>query len=68
MINSIGNLAGFAGPYAMGWIKDSTGTYAGGLLSLAAVGVIAMVIVLALEHDGSLERVPKAIDLASESR
>ena len=37
MINSIGNLAGFAGPYAMGWIKDSTGTYAGGLLSLAAV-------------------------------
>ena len=38
MINSIGNLAGFAGPYAMGWIKDSTGSYAGGLLSLAAVG------------------------------
>lgn len=22
MINSIGNLAGFAGPYAIGWIKD----------------------------------------------
>ena len=39
MINSIGNLAGFAGPYAMGWIKDSTGSYAGGLLSLAAVAV-----------------------------
>ena len=51
MINSIGNLAGFAGPYAMGWIKDSTGTYAGGLLALAAVGVIAMIIVLALGDD-----------------
>ena len=62
MINSIGNLAGFAGPYAMGWIKDSTGSYAGGLLLLAAVGVIAMIIVLALEHDRSLEQAPIAID------
>ena len=64
MINSIGNLAGFAGPYAMGWIRDSTGSYAGGLLSLAAVAVIAMILVLALDHDRSLERVPNAIDLA----
>ena len=27
LINSIGNLAGFAGPYAMGLFKDWTGTY-----------------------------------------
>jgi MFS transporter, ACS family, tartrate transporter len=27
VINSIGNLAGFAGPFAMGWIKDATGSY-----------------------------------------
>ena len=65
MINSIGNLAGFAAPYAMGWIKDSTGSYAGGLLSLAAAGLIAMIIVLALGHDRSLERVPDAVDVAS---
>jgi nitrate/nitrite transporter NarK len=48
LINSIGNLAGFAGPYAMGSIKDMTGSYTGGLLSLSAVGLIAMAIVLAL--------------------
>jgi D-galactonate transporter len=65
MINSIGNLAGFAGPYAMGWIKDSTGSYTGGLLALAAAAVMAMIIVLALGHDPSLERVPNAADLAS---
>ena len=65
MINSIGNLAGFAGPYAMGWIKDSTGTYTGGLLLLAVVAIIAMIIVLTLDDDRSLERVPNAIDLAS---
>ena len=47
MINSIGNLAGFAGPYAMGWIKDATGSFTGGLLLIAALAVIAMVIVLA---------------------
>ena len=53
LINSIGNLAGFAGPYAMGRIKDLTGSYTGGLLSLSAVGLIAMVIVLALHSDHS---------------
>ena len=58
LINSIGNLAGFAGPYAMGRIKDVTGSYTGGLLSLSAVGFIAMIIVLALHSDHSLERVP----------
>src|SRR3977135_1201885 len=36
VINSIGNLAGFAGPFAMGWIKDHTGSYTGGLLLPAA--------------------------------
>ena len=58
MINSIGNLAGFAGPYTMGWIKDSTCTYAGGLLALAAAGFVAMIIVLALGLDRSPEQVP----------
>jgi nitrate/nitrite transporter NarK len=53
LINSIGNLAGFAGPYAMGSIKDMTGSYTGGLLSLSAVGLIAMAIVLAFGRDRS---------------
>jgi MFS transporter, ACS family, tartrate transporter len=60
VINSIGNLAGFAGPFAMGWIKDETGSYAGGLLLLAALGIMAIGIVLALGHDHELERAPLA--------
>jgi MFS transporter, ACS family, tartrate transporter len=60
LINSIGNLAGFAGPYAMGRIRDATGSYTGGLLSLSAAGFMAMFIVLALDHEHSLERVPGA--------
>jgi len=62
VINSIGNLAGFAGPFAMGWIKDHTGSYAGGLLLLAALGIIAMGIVLMLGHDDALERAPAAAE------
>ena len=40
MINSIGNLGGFAGPYAIGVIRDKTGSLHGGL---AFVGVSMMV-------------------------
>jgi ACS family tartrate transporter-like MFS transporter len=61
VINSIGNLAGFAGPYAMGWIKDATGSFTGGLLLIAALAVAAMVIVLVLSHDPALERTPAAL-------
>ena len=49
VINSIGNLSGFAGPYAMGAIKDATGSFNIGLLLIAGF-------VLLLRHDRSLER------------
>lgn len=56
VINSIGNLSGFAGPYAMGAIKDATGSFNIGLLLIAGFVLLAMVIVLLLSHDRSLER------------
>jgi hypothetical protein len=40
----------------MGWIKDHTGSYAGGLLLLAALGIIAMGIVLMPGHNRTSER------------
>lgn len=58
IINSIGNLAGFAGPFVMGRIKDVTGSYTGGLLSLSAAGLVAAIIVIMIGHDHSLERAP----------
>ena len=59
-INAIGNLAGFSGPFVMGWMKDATGSFALGLLTIAACPVIALVIALALGHDQRLERAPEA--------
>jgi ACS family tartrate transporter-like MFS transporter len=36
LVNSIGNLGGFVGPYVVGWIKDATGSFEAGLYFLAA--------------------------------
>ena len=36
LVNSIGNLGGFIGPYVVGWIKDATGSFEAGLYFLAA--------------------------------
>jgi ACS family tartrate transporter-like MFS transporter len=40
-INALGNLAGFVGPFLLGWIKDQTGSYALGLLPMVALAAIA---------------------------
>ena len=46
LINSIGNLGGFAGPYIMGWVKDATGNFKAGLYVLAVFGIAAAVVTL----------------------
>jgi ACS family tartrate transporter-like MFS transporter len=58
IVNAIGNLAGFAGPYAMGWIKDHTGSYMFGLLALSAIAFLAMAVVLRIGHDHALGPAP----------
>ena len=47
-INSIGNLAGFVGPFLIGAIKDATGSFTLGLLPLIAFAVVAGLVVLAM--------------------
>ncbi len=55
LINSIGNLSGFVGPYAIGFIKDRTGSFSFGLLFVAGLAFISFLIVLALGHNPRLE-------------
>lgn len=50
LINSLGNLGGFVGPYAVGVIKVKTGHFAAGLYGLA--GLLALGGVLALVRMG----------------
>ena len=66
VVNSVGNLSGFFGPFAMGYIKDATGSFNGGLWCLAVCGLISMGIVLALRHDSKLEQAPSARALPAE--
>ncbi|WP_428486825.1 MFS transporter [Rhodopila sp.] len=58
-INSIANIAGFGGPFIMGWIKDATGSFDGGLLVIACVSIGSAVAILCISHDGELERAPE---------
>jgi ACS family tartrate transporter-like MFS transporter len=50
LINSIGNLGGFAGPYIMGWLKDVTGTYEAGLRILAGAAFLSGVLVMLVKR------------------
>jgi ACS family tartrate transporter-like MFS transporter len=56
IINSIGNLGGFVGPYVIGLVRTSTGQFKGGLLlvsgALAVSGAFALLVSLNRE-DGT---------------
>ncbi|MGB8684086.1 MAG: MFS transporter [Candidatus Binatus sp.] len=48
LINSIGNLGGFAGPYAVGIVKQATHSFAGGMIAMAAALVAGGMLALTL--------------------
>jgi MFS family permease len=59
LINALGNLGGFFGPYMFGLIKDATGgSFTFGLIALALGPIMSASIVLALGHDRRLEHIP----------
>ena len=45
-INSLGNLGGFFGPTLVGWAKNVTGSFAGGLYALALCALLSAVVSL----------------------
>ena len=48
LINAIGNLGGYLGPMLLGRAKDATGSYAAGVLGLAALSLVAAAMLLSL--------------------
>jgi nitrate/nitrite transporter NarK len=55
LINSIGNLAGFGGPYLIGWVKEATGQTSTGLLVLAVLPLLAGILVFIGGHESKHE-------------
>jgi ACS family tartrate transporter-like MFS transporter len=50
LINSTGSLGGFAGPYALGYLKDATGSYTAGLICLIVAATVAGALVLCVNQ------------------
>ena len=62
LINALGNLGGFAGPYAVGWLTEETGSDAAGYYALA--GILAVGALLTLF---GVKTVPSATDTTGSS-
>jgi ACS family tartrate transporter-like MFS transporter len=50
MINSVGNLGGFVGPFAIGWLKNVTGSYSAGLYVVGATLAVSAAVTLLLSR------------------
>jgi ACS family tartrate transporter-like MFS transporter len=65
LVNSIGNLGGFIGPYVVGWIKDTTGSFEAGLYFLAACALASAALAFfGLRPSAVEERVPAHLEAA----
>jgi ACS family tartrate transporter-like MFS transporter len=60
MINSIGNLGGFIGPYMIGWIKGKTGSYTGGLYVVGATLALSAALTLIFSRNNAELNQPSA--------
>ncbi|HTC07171.1 MAG TPA: MFS transporter [Acetobacteraceae bacterium] len=61
LINALGNLGGFFGPYLFGLIKDATGgSFMFALIAIAMGPIMSAFVVLMLGHDRRLEHIPVA--------
>jgi ACS family tartrate transporter-like MFS transporter len=65
-INSIGNVGGAIGPALVGWLKDLTGSYSGGLYGLAAFTAVSALIAAFALHIPRRVPVPQGVGVAAE--
>jgi ACS family tartrate transporter-like MFS transporter len=64
LVNSIGNLGGFVGPYVVGWIKDATGSFEAGLYFLAACALASALLAFFGLRPALVEERPPALEPA----
>lgn len=62
LINSIGNVGGFVGPFGIGYLRDATNSYSAGLIAIGVIVLLGGALVLAVP-DGQRRR-----DVAQDPR
>jgi MFS family permease len=50
LINTMGAMGGFVGPYLVGYLKDATGSFEAGMIGMAAVLLLATLLTLSLQY------------------
>jgi ACS family tartrate transporter-like MFS transporter len=60
LINSVANLGGLLGPMVFGTVKDTTGSFTGGLFVMAGALGLGALLVLRVRHDPAQERAAPA--------
>jgi MFS transporter, ACS family, tartrate transporter len=55
LINSLGNVGGFVGPFVIGWIKQATGSFTWGLVAVAGGVLSTGIIAVLIGHDSAAE-------------
>jgi ACS family tartrate transporter-like MFS transporter len=50
LINSVGNLGGFVGPYVVGYLTKSTGSFYAGIIYLSCSALVSACLILCVRH------------------
>ncbi len=58
LINSVGNIGGFVGPYGIGYLRDATGGFSAGLVAIGVVVALGGALVLAVPDDSARRSPP----------
>jgi MFS transporter, ACS family, tartrate transporter len=66
LINSIGNLGGFAGPYVVGYVNTATNSFFGGMLYLSLSAMAGAAVILSLRRARELPTVSQAAENAAD--
>jgi len=64
-VNSVGILGGSASPPIVGWFKDATGSFSGGLYALALFGLFAAIIAAVGVRETPAGVAPRALEAAA---
>ena len=57
LINSVGNIGGFVGPYGIGYLRDATNSFSAGLIAIGGIVMLGGALVLAVPR--GLARSPR---------